>query len=53
MIDFETFLDLYDDDLYAMYMENGLNYENVDREEFDEEQYENYCNRRGVWAKSP
>lgn len=51
IIDFETFLDLYDEDLYIKYMETGCYYD-TDREAFDELEYESYCKREGSWAKS-
>ena len=50
-VDFETFLEMYDDDLYIEYMETGC-YKDTDREQFDEQAYEDYCNRKGRWAKS-
>lgn len=48
-IDFETFLELYDDELYAMYMETGCYYD-TERELFDEQQYDEYCTRTGRWS---
>lgn len=48
-IDFDTFVVLYEDELYTMYMETGSCYDE-DREMFDEREYDKYCSRTGRWA---
>ena len=50
-VDFDSFLELYDDDLYAIFMETGAYYD-TEREAFDETQYEDYMQNRGFWSNS-
>jgi len=47
--EFDEFLDIYDDKLYMYYMESGAYYD-TPREEFDENEYEDYLTGKGIWS---
>ena len=50
-LELEDFVDLYGDELYIMWLELGCNYElDSDYENFEEQQYIEYCNREGRWS---
>ena len=47
-LDYEGFLEKYEEELYARYMETGSYYD-TEREDFDEGEYEEYMQNRGGW----
>ena len=49
-LDFESFLDKYDDELYIEYMESGCYYD-TEREDFDDWMYEDYMKNPEVWEQ--
>ena len=48
--DFDEFLEIYDDKLYEYYMESGAYYD-TDREAFDESEYYDYLQEKGIWSR--
>jgi hypothetical protein len=53
VIDFETFIELYGDDIAIEFSELGMTYElDSEMEDYEEKQYEDYCNRIGKWSNS-
>ncbi len=48
-LEFQDFLDIYEEDIYCAYMESGSYYD-TDKEKFDEAEYEEYLRGEGQWA---
>ena len=48
IVDFETFLELHGDEIAIEFSELGELDSNI--EDFEEERYEEYCNRLGKWS---
>jgi hypothetical protein len=53
IVDFETFLEIHSDDIYAEFMELGMDGElDSHLEDFEEKCYDDYCTHRGKWSNS-
>jgi hypothetical protein len=48
-LEFQAFLDMYENEVYAAYMETGAYYD-TERESFDEFEYDGYLRREGQWS---
>lgn len=48
---FESFLEVYEEEIYCAYMETGAYYD-TDRETFDDNEYESYLRGEGQWTPS-
>jgi hypothetical protein len=53
IVDFETFLDLYGQDIAIEFSELGMEGElDSHLEDFEEKNYDEYCKRKGKWSNS-
>ena len=50
-LDFDSFVEKFENDLDCIYMETGSNYD-IERETFEETQYADYMVNRGYWSNS-
>jgi hypothetical protein len=48
-LEFQDFLDIYEQEVYCAYMESGAYYD-TERESFDELEYEDYLLGHGQWS---
>lgn len=51
-LEFQDFIEIYEDDIYCAYMETGCYYD-MELEDFEELEYEDYLQGSDRWAEKP